>query len=88
MKIFGQFLTVNISKLYFCLVINIAKNLIWTTLKAILSVFGFFLHPQIIYFQIVSRPKLIYSSFKLCVNLNFEKLTLKTGFMVQGHIYI
>ncbi len=24
--------------------------------------------------------------FSLCINLNFEKLTLKTGFVVQGHI--
>ncbi len=30
---------------------------------------------------------LIYSAFRLCINLNFEKLTLKTGFVVQGHIY-
>ncbi len=31
--------------------------------------------------------KLIYSAFRLCVNLNFEKFTLKTGFVVQGHIW-
>ncbi len=35
-----------------------------------------------------SMAKLMYqsSAFKLCINLNFEKLTLKTGFVVQGHI--
>ncbi len=43
MKIFSQYsLTVNISKLNFWLVICIAKNLIWTTLKAIFSIFRFF----------------------------------------------
>ncbi len=37
--------------------------------------------------------KFIYSAFKLCINLNFEKCTLMTGFVVQGqhiiwkHIY-
>ncbi len=38
---------VNISKLNFGLVICIAKNFIWTTLKMIFSIFRFFLHPQI-----------------------------------------
>ncbi len=28
--------------------------------------------------------KLIYSAFRWCKNLNFDKLTLKTGFVVQG----
>ncbi len=38
MKLFCKFPTVNISKLKFCLIICIAKNLIWTTLKAISDV--------------------------------------------------
>ncbi len=60
MKIFCKFITINISKLNFCLVICIAKNFIWTTLKAIFSVFRFILHPQIPDFQIVvSRPNII-----------------------------
>ncbi len=42
MKIFSRFLTVNISKLNYWLVISIAKNFIWTTLKMIFSIFGFF----------------------------------------------
>ncbi len=42
MKIFCKFLTVNISKLNFWLVICIAKNFIWTTLKVIFSIFRFF----------------------------------------------
>ncbi len=42
MKIFCTFLTVNISKLHFWLVICIAKILIWTTLKMIFSIFRFF----------------------------------------------
>ncbi len=42
MKIFCEFPTVNISKLNFWLVICIAKNFIWTTLKMIFSIFWFF----------------------------------------------
>ncbi len=42
MKIFSTFLTVNILKLNFWLVICIAKNFIWTTLKMICSIFRFF----------------------------------------------
>ncbi len=42
MKIFCKFPTVNISKLNFWLVICIAKNFIWTTLKMIFSIFRFF----------------------------------------------
>ncbi len=51
---------VNISKLNFLLVICIAKNFIWTTLKAIFSIFRFFLHTQIPDFQIVvSWPNIV-----------------------------
>ncbi len=78
---------------YFLLVKCIANNLIWTTLKVIFSIFRFFLHPQIPYFQILSyhnRPyingKIIYSAFRWSININFEKWTLMTGFVVQGHI--
>ncbi len=42
MKIFCKFPTINISKLNFWLVICIAKNFIWTTLKMIFSIFRFF----------------------------------------------
>ncbi len=42
MKILCTFPTVNISKLIFLLVICIAKNFIWTTLKMIFSIFRFF----------------------------------------------
>ncbi len=31
--------------------------------------------------------KPIYSASIWCINLNFKKITLKTGFVVQGHIY-
>ncbi len=99
MKIFCKFLTVHISKLNFWLVICIANNFIWTTLKMIFSIFSFFctLRFQIFKYlylgQILSyhnKPyingKLIYSAFRWCIHLNFEKLTLKTGFVVQGHI--
>ncbi len=57
MNIFDTFPTVNISKLIFCLVICIAKNFIWKILKAISSIFLFFLHPQIPDFQIVVSVK-------------------------------
>ncbi len=49
MKIFSKFLTVNISKRHLC----IAKNFIWTILKAIFSIFVFFMLPQIQDIQIV-----------------------------------
>ncbi len=42
MKIFSTSPTVNISKLNFWLLICIAKNFIWTTLKMIFSIFRFF----------------------------------------------
>ncbi len=62
MKIFCKFPTVNISKLNFLLVICIAKDLIWTTLKAIFSIFRFILHPQIPDIQIVvSCPNIVLS---------------------------
>ncbi len=48
MKIFSTFLTVNISKLHFWLVICIAKNFIWTALKAIFSIFRFFCTPRLL----------------------------------------
>ncbi len=42
MKIFCTLPTVNISKRNFSLVICMAKNLIWTTLKAIFSIFIYY----------------------------------------------
>ncbi len=40
--------------------------------------------------NLTSKPyineKLIYSAFRCCINLHFEKLTHMTGFVVQGHI--
>ncbi len=53
MKIFCKFPTINISKLNFWLVRCIAKNLIWTTSKAVFSIFGFLLHSHIPDFQVV-----------------------------------
>ncbi len=67
----------------------------WTTLKAIFSIFRFFL-PSDSRFSFLllsyhSNPyingKLINSASRRCINLNFEKLTVKTGFVVQGHIW-
>ncbi len=49
-------------KTYFLLVSCIANKLIWTTLKAMFSIFIFFLHPQIPDFQIVvSLPNIVLS---------------------------
>ncbi len=67
MKIFSTFPTVNISKLNFWLLICIAKNFIWTTLKMIFSIFRFFctLRFQIYkYCPIITniKGKLIYSA--------------------------
>ncbi len=48
MNIFSKFPIINISNLNFWLVICIAKNLIWTTLKLISSLFMYIcLHPHI-----------------------------------------
>jgi len=85
--------TVNISKIYFCKWICIAKDFILTTLKVIFLIFWFFctLRFQIIkYCPILTNHngKLIYSVFRWCINLNFKKLTLMTGFVVQGHILV
>ncbi len=92
-KIFCTFPTVNISKIDVWLVICIAKNLIWTTLKMIFSIFRFFCTLQIPDFQILSdhnKPyingNIIYSAFRWCMNLNFVKLTLMTGFVPGSHM--
>ncbi len=87
------FLTVNISKLHLWLVICIAKNFIWTTLKMIFLIFRCFAPSD---FQIVASQSdpntpyihgnIIYSAFRWCINLIFRKLTLKTGLVLQGHI--
>ncbi len=86
-----HFLPLNISKVNFWLVIYIAKNFIKTALKAIFSIFWFILHPQILDFQtVVYRPN-IADPIKPYINVklnNSEQLTLKTGFVVRGHIYL
>ncbi len=90
MKIFSKFPTINISKLNYWLVICIAKNFIWTTLKMIFSIFRFFctLRFQIFkYCPIITNHTSMESYlFRWCINLNSTKLTLMTGFVVQGHI--
>ncbi len=85
MKIFCKFPTVNISKLNFWLVICIAKSFIWTNLKVIFSIFRFFCTLR---FQIFKYCPIItnHTSMYKYINLSFKKLTLMTGFVVQGHI--
>ncbi len=102
MKIFCKFPTINMLKLIFWLVIYMAKNLIWTTLKAIFSVFFnlFFCTLRFQIFKLLSlsqilaypnKPyingKIMYSAFRWCRHIKIEKWTLMTGFVVQGHIY-
>ncbi len=64
----------------------------WTTLKTIFSIYIFFFAPSDSRFSnSCIKPyingKIIYSAFKWCIHLNLKKLTLMTGFVVQGHIY-
>ncbi len=94
MKIFCTFPTVNISKVNFLIVICIAKNFIWTTLKMILSVFRFFSpldsrFSNLYLDQIVSYTNKPCIDGKLfcCINLNLEELTLIIIFLVQGHTW-
>ncbi len=90
MKIFCKYPTVNISKNNFGLVMCFAKNLIWTTLKAIFSIFRFEIPDLSQMFSLNKtyiNGKLIYSAFRLCMNLNIKKWTLMTDFVVQGHIW-
>ncbi len=76
MKIFCKFPTVNIPETYFFIssLICIAKNFIWTTLKAIFSIFRFFCTDQIPdgIFKFVSQPNIVLSEQTL-----FSKALLK-----------
>ncbi len=89
--------TVNISKLNFWLVICLAKNFIWTTLKAIWSIFRFFAPSDsrfsnscilAKYCPILTNHTSMESLFIQLSYLNFENMTLMTGFVFQGHICI
>ncbi len=55
MKIFSKFPTVNISKLNYWLVICIAKNFIWTSLKMIFSIFRLFCTLRFQYCPIITN---------------------------------
>ncbi len=90
MKIFSKFPTINISKLNFWLVICIAKNFIWPTLKMIFSIFRCFCTLRFQIFKYCPNHTSM-EIFRWCEswfwNLNLEKWTLKTGFVLQGHAY-
>ncbi len=61
-KIFYKFSTLNISKCNFELVICIAKNFIWTTLRRFSQYLGYILHPMMPDIQIViSRANIVLS---------------------------
>ncbi len=82
MKIFCTFYIANTSKLNFLLVICIAQNFIWTTVKMIFSIFRF----------IDSRycPIITNHTSKenvLCYKSQFGKCTVMTGFVVQVTYY-
>ncbi len=67
-------------KTKFWLVICIAKNLIWTTLKGNFHALRFQILSQILSYH--NKP---YINGKIIYNHKFHKLTLMTGFVVQGH---
>ncbi len=68
--------TVNISKLNFWLLICIAKNFIWTTLKMIFLIFDFFSPSDFPILSYHNKPyingNIIYSAFRWCINLNLK----------------
>ncbi len=86
MKIFCKFPTVNIWKLNFWLVICIAKNFIWTTLKVIFSIFRFFC--QIFkYCPIITNHTSMESylfSFQMMYKSQFQKMDLYDWFCAPG----
>ncbi len=98
MKIFCKFPTVKILKLNFWFVICIANNFIWTTLRQFSQYLDVFAPSDsrfsnscisAKYCPIITNHtsmERLYSAFRWCINLNFAKLTLMTGFVVQGHI--
>ncbi len=80
-------------KLNFWLVICIAKNFIWTTLKAIFSIFRYFFCTPLFQIckkmylrQILSDHNKPYINGKLCLKIKLRKISLMTGFVVQCHI--
>ncbi len=90
MNIFCKCINVNRSKLHFILVICFAKNLIWTKLKAIFSIFRFVCTNRFQTFkqsylgQILSyhnKPyingKLIHSAFVWCIHLHLKNWHLR-----------
>ncbi len=74
MKIFCKFPIVNI-------VICMAKNFIWTILKAILSIFRFFCTLRFQILQIVPYPKAYLFSFQMYQSIN-QKQTKKNVLLV------
>ncbi len=83
--------TINVSKRNFWLVICIAKNLIWTTIKMIFSIFRFFC---ILRFQIYKYCPNHTSMEILFIHLSddayisiSQKTMLMTGFVLHSHIY-
>ncbi len=84
MKIFSTFPTVNISKL-FLFILCIAKNFIWTTVKAIFSIFLFFCTlrfqifkklyvSQILSLQTLYQWKVYLFSFQIMYKSQFRKM--------------
>ncbi len=95
MKIFWKCPIINMSYNFFRLVICIDKNFIWTTLKMIFSIFSFFCSLRFQIFNSCISVKYCpiltnHTSMKDYVfsfQIMFcQKLTLMTGFVVQGHM--
>ncbi len=100
MKIFCKYPTINISKLHFWLVICIAKNFIWTTLRWFSQYFDFFAPSDSRFSNICISAKYchiitnihqwkayLFSFHMMYKSHFFLKMTLMTGFVVHGHIY-
>ncbi len=90
MKIFSKCPTVNISKLNFWLVICIAKNFIWTTLKMIFSIFRFFctLRFQIYKYCPIITNHTSMESFQMMHKSQFHKMACYDWFCAPGsHIW-
>ncbi len=91
MKIFCKFPTVNISKLNFWLVICIAKNFIWITLKVIFSIFRFFcsLRFQIFKYCPIITNHTSMESYQMMHKSQFWKIVPYDWFCGPGsHIYM
>ncbi len=81
MKIFCTFLNLNVYKYNFWLVICLAKNFLWTTLKMIFSIFRFILHSlaKLSGFVVQGHIYHVVSVTDFTLEVNREKWTVCDG---------